>query len=309
MNPTFIFGYGSQGRAWAGNLRDSGLAPHLVLSSAKSPSWHPARQDDFSPLSIDEAVTALAAAGEATVILLIPDDRIGALYREHLAALPCALTLVLAHGFAVYAGDLVPSRPNHRVALLAPKAIGPELRQAFLDAKGETHDLAAAVTPLGDFPALAALARGLGFAAENLIETTADMEARADLISEQGLLCGGLFTLIDWTMERMRRAGVPERLIREECLTELSLIARLLRRKGLSQTINAISPAAAAGAGIMNQALEGSGARGVFETVLERAANGRFADDYSGGAGNAALRNLKERFKAHDLALQGKNAP
>ncbi len=78
--------------------------------------------------------------------------------------------------------------------LLAPKAIGPELRRAF--AKGRPHDLKAATTDLREAPELAALAAGLGFATENLIACTPEMEAVGDLISEQMLLCGGLFTLV-----------------------------------------------------------------------------------------------------------------
>ena len=49
-----VLGYGSQGRAQALNLRDSGLEVVLGLRRGGS-SWKQALQDGFEPVSVEEA--------------------------------------------------------------------------------------------------------------------------------------------------------------------------------------------------------------------------------------------------------------
>src|SRR5690606_31999857 len=128
------------------------------------------------------------------------------------------------------------------------------------------------------------LAVGLGFAHSRLVRTDPTTEAIGDLISEQGLLCGTLFTFLDWTMEAMENAGVPDELIREECLTELELIAGLLRERGAAETLTSISTAAQAGTARMNQRLEAGGTRDAFRAQIEEVLSRRFVEDFTSGS-------------------------
>ena len=62
-----VIGYGSQGRAQALNLRDSGLRVHLGLRP-NGASWHQAKTDGWAPLDVPEAVKQAQV-----VMLLVPD--------------------------------------------------------------------------------------------------------------------------------------------------------------------------------------------------------------------------------------------
>jgi ketol-acid reductoisomerase len=62
-----ILGYGSQGRAWALNLRDSGLNVVVALER-RGDSWKRAEEDGFKPMSTKEAVS-----NADTIVFLVPD--------------------------------------------------------------------------------------------------------------------------------------------------------------------------------------------------------------------------------------------
>jgi ketol-acid reductoisomerase len=288
-----LIGFGSQGSAWAESLRDSGWDVSIFLSR-KSNSYSNAAELGFEPKLLADISSHLNRPGNADstpalIAFLCPDDKIGEIYQEFLAPLPLAQTLVLAHGFAVYADKLKPQNPEHQPALLAPKAIGPKLRDAYQTGRGQ-HSLSAAFfTSEGRETEMLQLALGLGFKKENLIAATFEQETIGDLISEQGLLCGGVFTLLEWTIQSMRDAGIPERLIREECFTELELVAGLLKERGPASTLRKISTAAQAGAALINEKFSKTNAKEEFEKQVRSVLNKDFVRDFDQG-------DWKERF-------------
>ncbi len=111
-----LIGYGSQGRAHALNLRDSGLS--VAVFTRPGPSRDRAREDGFAPADA-------SAVGEADLIaLLAPDMAQPALYRELIAAqAKPGAALLFAHGFNIHFGEIEP-RPDLDVILVAPKGPG-----------------------------------------------------------------------------------------------------------------------------------------------------------------------------------------
>lgn len=268
----YLVGFGSQGSAWGECLVSSGHEVVVALDRREGRSFEKARALGLAPILTAEISAALESEGPAEtalVALLTPDAIIAPLYRDFLAPVRRPLALVLAHGYSVYARELVKLAPGHEAVLLAPKAIGPKITEAFRAAPDRRHALKAAFhAPAALEPAVRALAAGLGFRDENLIAATFDEEAVGDLISEQALLTGGVFNLLDWTFQAMKRAGVPDALIREECLTELELIAGLVRSHGPAETLGRISQAARCGTILMRRRLE---AAGVPEAIARQA--------------------------------------
>lgn len=233
--------------------------------------------------------------------MLCPDTEIAPVYRDFIARIDAPLTLVLAHGYAVYAKELKPAHPQHELALFAPKSIGPKIwslfQEARKDARGQHHRLVAGFNASeARAPWVESMARAMGFASANLVPASFEQEAIGDLLSEQGLLCGGVFTLLEWTLEAMSKAGVPTRLIREECLTELELIAGLLRERGPSTTFRTISQAAQAGTVLMQDTLNASNAREGFDARLAQVLDGRFADEFRSGRWKQAGDALASRL-------------
>lgn len=268
-----------------------------------------ARELGFAePKALSALTTELAHfTSPALVAFLCPDAVIGSIYHEVLAQVAAPMTLILAHGYAVYAGDLKPARPEHELALFAPKAIGPKIWALFQEARGDTHRLVAGFHASPErAPAVQAFAQAMGFAPGNLVPASFEQEAVGDMISEQGLLCGGVFTLMEWTLEAMRAAGIPERLIREECLTELELIAGLLRERGPATTFRAISQAAQAGTIAMQQALERSDARVHFDRQLKEVVDRRFAEYFRSGKWQPQAQEFTRRLEHWEKELSPK---
>lgn len=290
QRPRFhLIGFGSQGAVWAESLRASGWDVEVYLAR-RAGSYARAAEMGFAPRSVEELQGSLSqmplgSAPAHLIGVLTPDHLIGEIYTKFISKIEHPITLVLAHGYAVYARELVALSAGHEAALFAPKAIGPKLREAAKAAQGAAgHDLVAGISVSAQRRGqLLAMARDLGFRPENLVETSFEHEAIGDLISEQGLLCGTTFTFLKWTMEAMARAGVPAGLIREECMTELALIAGLIRERGPATTFQAISQAAQCGTIAMNERLEKSGFKAEFDRQVEEVVSRRFVDRMNRG--------------------------
>jgi len=116
-----VVGYGNQGRSWALNLRDSGLAVEVFTQA-----------DDSRDQAETEGFTAheIAAASECDVICtLVPDDVIPEL---PITPKPDALW-VLASGYAVALNRI---DPNCDVGMVAPRMLGPEVRECYVEGVG-----------------------------------------------------------------------------------------------------------------------------------------------------------------------------
>lgn len=307
----YIVGFGSQASAWAQCLRQSGWLVKVYLSR-KGGSFQRATELGFQPAMIQQLRAEIekdigTSSSTAWVAMLCPDTVVAPVYQEVLAELNIELRLILAHGFPIYSGELKLLKAQHQATLLAPKAIGPKLLQSFQTHFPEPHRLCAALHLPADLPkdheTLVEIAKGLGFHPEFLIPATFHQETVGDLMSEQGLLCGGVFNLMRWTMEAMLEAGVPESLIREECLTELELIAGLIRDKGPANAFLAISQAAQCGTVAMANRLNESGFKKDFQSQMASIQKGEFSRFFQSQAWQLQakeliqeLSNWQERF-------------
>jgi ketol-acid reductoisomerase len=279
-----VVGFGSHGSAWTECLKSSGWSVQVYLSQ-EGKGYQKAKELGFNPHLLPELPKRLQAQNEpACIAMLCPDSAIAGVYFEYLAHLDLDLTLILAHGFAIFTGELQFKNPEHKAALLAPKAIGPKLLQNFKDHFPQPHGLCAGFyAPFGKESALIDIARGLGISSQSLIPATFQQETLGDLISEQGLLCGGVFNLLNWTIEAMVKAGVPDALIREECLTELELVAGLIRERGPASAFQAISQAAQCGTVALGNSLAESGLKKQFLAQMEDIQNQKFTQYFQSG--------------------------
>src|ERR1700710_436089 len=86
-----ILGYGSQGRAHALNLHDSGY--DVVVGVRKGDSWKKAKKDGLKVMEPTAAVK-----GAQLVSMLVPDLTQKSLYAEIKGVLENGATLLFAHG-------------------------------------------------------------------------------------------------------------------------------------------------------------------------------------------------------------------
>src|SRR3954467_6460761 len=93
-----ILGYGSQGRAHALNLKDSGF--DVIVGVRKTgESWTKAKKDG---LQVAEPVEAVK--GATLVAMLTPDLSQKDLYKQVIGNIDQGATLLFAHGFNVHFG-------------------------------------------------------------------------------------------------------------------------------------------------------------------------------------------------------------
>ena len=124
-----ILGYGSQGRAHALNLKDSGF--NVVVGLRKSGgSWAKAEADGLNVEEPNEAVQ-----GASIVMFLTPDMVQKSLYQSVIDDIDQGALLLFAHGFAIHFGQVVP-RDDLDVALIAPKGPGGLVRRQYEEGHG-----------------------------------------------------------------------------------------------------------------------------------------------------------------------------
>jgi len=232
-----VLGYGSQGRAHALNLKDSGY--EVVIGVRKGNSWRKARRDG---LAVAEPAKAVKDAD--LVAMLAPDLAQADLYRQILPALKPGATLLFAHGFNVHFGQIKP-RADLDVVLIAPKGPGDLVRRQYQQGRGVPCLIAVAQDASGKAHAKAlAYADGIGGTRGGVLETTFGEETETDLFGEQAVLCGGATELVLKGFETLTEAGYQPEVAYYECLHELKLIVDLLHEGGIAKMHQFISETA-----------------------------------------------------------------
>ncbi len=270
-----IIGYGSQGRAHANNLQDSGVdvVVGLRLDSA---SREAAARAGLRVLETGEAVAAADL-----VMMLAPDELHGAIYHASVEGrLKQAGCLVFGHGFSVLYGQVVP-RPDLNVFMVAPKGAGHMVRQEFLRGGGVPSLIAIHQDPDGIGRGLAlAYAAAIGSGRAGIIETSFREETETDLFGEQAVLCGGTAALVQAGFETLVGAGYTPEMAYFECLHELKLVVDLLYEGGLTGMLDAISNTAEYGALTRGPRIVTEETRRVMGEILAEIQDGRFARDF-----------------------------
>ena len=199
-----MIGYGSQGRALALNLRDSGYEVMIGLPS-RSRSRRTARADGFQPVRTSGKATALAD----TIVFALPDHLHGRVYEADIVPnLRPGAALVFLHGLSVHFG-LVQPPLECDVILVAPHAPGLKVRERYLTDRSISAFYAVHQDAGGKARAKALLLAGaMGFLRKNLLETTFEDEALGDIFGEQAVLCGGLAMLIKSGFEVLVENGL-----------------------------------------------------------------------------------------------------
>src|SRR5512136_574138 len=230
-----ILGYGSQGRAHALNLKDSGYDVIVGLRRGGA-SWKKAQKD-----GLRVAEPAAAVRGAALVALLTPDLTQPAVYAEIKANLAKGATLLFAHGFNIHFKQIKP-RKDLDVVLIAPKGPGGLVRRQYQEGRGVPCLIAVAqdATKKAKKKALA-YADGIGGTRAGVLETTFKEDTETDLFGEQAVLCGGATELVLKGYETLVEAGYQPEVAYYECLHELKLIVDLLHEGGLAKMHKYIS--------------------------------------------------------------------
>lgn len=273
-----ILGYGSQGRAVALNLRDSGYEVVIGLRS-RSKSRPRARADKFDRI----APFADAVADASTIVVALPDHLHGRLLNDLLSKqLQPGSLLLFLHGLSVHFGQVTIPRACD-VCLLAPHAPGPAVREKYLGDRSISAFYAVHQNASRNAAArVIRLAGDLGFASARLVKTTFEHEAIGDLFGEQAVLCGGLVELIQQGYRTLVERGIPPANAYLEVAYQLDLIVDLIKRHGIAGMYDRISLAARYGASIAGPEVINEHSRAAMSSLMDSITSGAFASRLAG---------------------------
>jgi ketol-acid reductoisomerase len=176
-----VIGYGIQGKAFAANLRDSGVP--VVVGNRADEYREAALEDGFDTRPIADAVKSASI-----VLLLIPDEAHPDVYDSQIAPhLNDGDLFIVAHGFSLRF-DRIALPPNIDVALLAPKMFGRPIRQRYVDGSGVLAFIDVTQDASGRaLPRTLGVAKAVGFTRYGVMPVSHVTETELDLFQEQFL--------------------------------------------------------------------------------------------------------------------------
>ena len=294
-----VIGYGSQGRAQALNLRDSGL--DVVIGNIKDSYWDLAVEDGFSP--VDIAVAAM----EANIILfLIPDQAQKKVFTDLIEPnwKPDDL-LIFAHGFSINYKKILPIE-DIDVCLLAPRMPGIPIREHYLKGHGvpafvDVHQDASSHA----WDRLLGLAKAIGFTRVGVMEVSFQEETELDLFIEQYFLpmfMGTIQASFDVLVEE-GYSPMPA-LMELYASGELGELMLLSADMGIYKVwVEQASPTCQYGIfRASTRILDKEKMRSVIKTVIQEVREGTFLPELDQEA-DAGYVNLKAYDKANDESL------
>lgn len=299
-----IVGYGSQGHAHALNLRDSGVKRVVVGLYEGSRSASHAKEDGFEIFPVSEA------SKQADIIMiLLPDEKHKSIYEGEIKPyLTKNKVLMVAHGFSLHFGQIVPSKEID-VFMVAPKGPGHRVREIFKEGHGVPGLIAIYQNATGKAKDIAlAYAKGIGATRAGVLETTFKEETETDLFGEQAVLCGGLTSLIKTGYETLVEAGYQPEMAYFECLHEVKLIVDLIYQGGLATMRDSISNTAEYGDYTRGPRIIDDKAKVAMKKILLEIQSGQFAKEWilENEAGQPAFKAMRKQEASHPIEAVGK---
>jgi len=301
--PVAVIGYGSQGRAHALNLRDSGEDVRVGLYPG-SKSIERAKEDGVRVMDVPEAVK------EASVVMILtPDAGQARLFRESVEKhLKKGDMLMFAHGFSIHFGQIKPE-PDIDVTMIAPKGPGHLVRSTYVGGQGVPALVAVHQDATGRAHERAlAYARSLGAGRAAILETTFKEETETDLFGEQAVLCGGIATLIKTGFETLVEAGYQPELAYFEVLHEMKLIVDLMYRGGLGFMRYSVSDTAEYGDYVSGPRVIDDHVRKQMRQVLHEIQDGSFAERWldENSNGREGFLSMRKKDADHQIEKVGR---
>lgn len=285
-----VIGYGSQGRAQALNMKDSGV--DVVVGLRPGGSWDRAVADGMEVRTVVEAAKAADI-----VLMLVPDMAQPVVFKEEIAmAMGPGKTLQFAHGFNIHYNQ-IQAPEGTDVVMVAPKAPGPEMRRQYEAGFGVPALVAVAQDASGHaLETVLAVAKAQGSGRAGVIEATFKDETESDIFGEQSVLCGGVDQLIRRGFKVLTEAGYPPELAYFEVSNELKLIVDLIYKSGISGMYRAVSETAKYGGMAVGPTIIDDSVEENMRKALKAVQDGSFARQW--------INEAESGFKEYNRLLE-----
>lgn len=297
-----VLGYGSQGRAHALNMHESGLDVVVGVRQGGA-GWAKAQADGLQVAELADAVK-----GADLVAVLTPDMPQKKLYEDIIEPnIKPHAALLFAHGFNIHFGQIKP-RADIDVILVAPKGPGALVRREYEKGHGVPCLYAVHQDASGHAcEKVLAYAAAIGGARAMLIETEFAEETETDLFGEQAVLCGGTTELVLQGFETLVEAGYKPEVAYYECLHELKLIVDLLHEGGLAKMHQFVSETCQYGDLTRGPRIINDETRARMREALKEIQSGQFAREFIAEYenGNPNYHAMKQRDLSHPIEQIG----
>ena len=298
-----IVGYGSQGRAHALNMTDSGIKDVRIALKPGSATAKKVEADGLKVMSVAEA-----AAWADMLMILAPDEHQRDIYAKDIKDnIRDGAALMFAHGLNVHFG-LIEPKDTVDVLMVAPKGPGHTVRGEYQKGGGVPCLIAVHQNATGGALDLGlAYASAIGGGRSGIIETNFREECETDLFGEQAVLCGGLVELIRAGFETLVEAGYAPEMAYFECLHEVKLIVDLIYEGGIANMDYSISNTAEYGQYVTGPRIVTSETKAEMKRVLEDIQSGKFVRDFmlENQAGQPSFKATRRRDSEHQIEEVG----
>jgi len=272
MKNLTIIGFGNQAKAWALNLRDSGWQITIGLRPNSS-SISLVKELNFEISTLDEIKE------NSVIAVLTPDDTHYEIVK-HISQKIKKAKFIFAHGYSLLYTPIPKEFHTYEHILIAPKAIASELRYQY-ETKGKNGGVYSFeyLQDKKEKKQYLELAKDLGLT--SLYEATISDETKADLFSEQSILCSTLPYAALYSFNELRKNGVSKEVAFFECWHEVKLIANTLINVGPEKFFKLISPNALIGSEIVHQCLFDQQYMKKLSEIFQSIDNGQFDENLS----------------------------
>jgi ketol-acid reductoisomerase len=298
-----VVGYGSQGRAHALNLKDSGAKEIAVALRPGSATAKKVEADGLKVMTVADA-----AKWADVLMILAPDELQREIYATDIAPnIRDGAALMFAHGLNVHFG-LIEPKSTVDVLMVAPKGPGHTVRSEYEKGGGVPCLIAVHQDATGGALDLGlAYASAIGGGRSGVIETSFREECETDLFGEQAVLCGGLVELIRAGFETLTEAGYAPEMAYFECLHEVKLIVDLIYEGGIANMNYSISNTAEYGEYVTGPRIITSETKAEMKRVLEDIQSGRFVRDFmaENAVGQPSFKATRRRSAEHPIEEVG----
>jgi ketol-acid reductoisomerase len=298
-----IVGYGSQGRAHALNLKDSGVKDIAIALRPGSSTAKKVEADGLKVMSVAEA----AAWGDFLMIAT-PDELQADIYKQDIAPhIRDGAAVAFAHGLNIHF-SLIEPKSTVDIVMIAPKGPGHTVRGEYQKGGGVPCLVAVNQNASGNALELAlSYASGVGGGRSGIIETTFREETETDLFGEQVVLCGGLVELIRNGFETLVEAGYAPEMAYFECLHEVKLIVDLIYEGGIANMNYSISNTAEWGEYVSGPRIITADTKAEMKRVLKDIQTGKFTSEWMQEykAGAARFKGIRRNNDAHQIEAVG----
>ncbi len=297
-----VVGYGSQGRAHALNLKDSGVQDVRVALREGSSTAKKVEADGLQVMTVAEG-----AKWADLMMMATPDELQAGIYNSEIKDnIRDGSAIAFAHGLNVHFG-LIEPKASVDVLMVAPKGPGHTVRGEYQKGGGVPCLVAVHQDASGNALELGlSYACGVGGGRSGIIETTFQEECETDLFGEQVVLCGGLVELIRAGFETLVEAGYAPEMAYFECLHEVKLIVDLMYEGGIANMNYSISNTAEWGEYVSGPRIITEETKAEMKRVLKDIQTGRFTSEWmqewhSGAARFKATRRLNDGHQIEEV--------